>query len=276
MKNLIVIFCLLLCTTIARADRIEAAPDALKGIGIDEKGGSMLPLDAVFKDEKGQVVTLNDYFHHDRPVILQLSYFGCPMLCGLVSNGMVDSLNDLKLEMGKDFDVIDLSFDPTETPTLANLKKQSFLSAYNRPAGAASWHFLTGTQASIDRVTQAVGFQYKWIEEKHQFSHPAALILLAPDGKISRYLYGVKYDPKTLRLSLVEASQGKIGTTVDRVLLTCFHYDAYAGKYNVAAMTIMRIGGVVTVIALSAVISGWLIKERRHHRLKQANETDVS
>src|SRR4051812_9754567 len=184
MRKFFVIFSLLLCTTIVRADRMEAAPDALQGIGIDEKGGTTLPLETVFKDEKGQVVSLKDYFHHDRPVILQLSYFGCPMLCGLVSNGMVDSLNELKLEMGKDFDVINVSFDPSETPTLANLKKQSFLSAYNRPAGAASWHFLTGTQQSIDALTQAVGFKYKWIEAQHQFSHTAALILLSPDGKI--------------------------------------------------------------------------------------------
>jgi protein SCO1/2 len=235
----------------------------LTGIGIDEKGGATLPLDAVFRDEKDKVVTLNDYFHHDRPVILQLSYFGCPMLCGLVSNGMVDSLNDLKLEMGKDYDVINVSFDPSETPALANLKKQSFLAAYNRPSGAAAWHFLTGTQASIDRLTQAVGFQYKWVEANHQFSHPAALILLSPDGKVTRYLYGVKYDPKTLRLSLVEASNGKVGTTVDRVLLTCFHYDAYAGKYNVVAMNVMRLGGITTVLVLTCVISTWLIKERR-------------
>ncbi len=276
MKPFLVILCLLLISPLARADRTEAAPDALQGIGIDEKGGSMLPLDAVFKDENGKVVTLADYFHHDRPVILQLSYFGCPMLCGLVSNGMVDSLNELKLEMGKDYDVIDLSFDPSENSTLANLKKQSFLAAYNRPNGAASWHFLTGTQASIDRVTQAVGFQYKWIEAKHQFSHPAALILLTPDGKISRYLYGVKFDSRTLRLSLVEASEGKIGTTTDRIILTCFHYDSFAGKYDFAAYTIMRIGGVITVLALTAVISGWLIKERRHHRLEQANGTDLS
>jgi protein SCO1/2 len=262
-KKLLVIICLILISPLARADRMEAAPDALQGIGIDEKGGATLPLNTVFKDEKGQVVSLNDYFHHDRPVILQLSYFGCPMLCGLVSNGMVDSLNDLKLTMGKDYDVINVSFDPSETPALANLKKQSFLSAYNRPAGAASWHFLTGTQQSIDTLTQAVGFQYKWIEAKHQFSHPAALILLSPEGKITRYLYGVKYDPRTLRLSLVEASNGKVGTTLDRVILTCFHYDAYAGKYNVVAMNVMRLGGVTTVLILSCVISGWLIKERR-------------
>jgi protein SCO1/2 len=165
--------------------------------------------------------------------------------------------------MGKDYDVINVGFDPAETPTLANLKKQSFLSAYNRPAGAASWHFLTGTQQSIDTLTRAVGFKYKWIEATHQFSHPAALVLLSPEGKISRYLYGVKYEPRTLRLSLVEASEGKVGTTLDRVLLTCFHYDAYAGKYNVVAMNVMRLGGITTVLLLSAVISGWLIKERR-------------
>lgn len=263
MKNAFVILCLLLCSSAVRADRMEAAPAELKDIAIDEKSGNALPLNASFRDEKGNVVSLRDYFHRDRPVILQLSYFGCPALCGLVSNGMVDSLNDLQLTMGKDFDVINLSFDPSETPALAQLKKQSFLTAYNRPAGAASWHFLTGNKDSIDRVTDAVGFKYKWIEAHHQFSHPAVLVLLTPDGRISRYLYGVRFEPKTLRLSLVEASEGKIGTTVDRILLTCFHYDAYAGKYNVAAMNLMRISGVTTVIVLGAIVSGWLIKERR-------------
>jgi protein SCO1/2 len=271
MKTFAVIFALLLVAfaPIARAaDRMEAAPPELKDIGIDEKGGAMLPLDTVFKDEHGQIVSLGDYFHKDRPVILQLSYFGCPMLCTLVANGMVDSLNDLKLEMGKDFEVINLSFDPSENSTLASLKKQSFLSAYNRPAGAASWHFLTGEKDSIDRVTRAVGFRYKWIESNHQFSHPAAIMLLTPEGKISRYLYGVKFDPKTLRLSLVEASEGKIGTTTDQILLTCFHYDKYAGKYNVAAMNVMRLGGVTTVLILGAVIGTWLIREKRARHAK--------
>ena len=246
---------------------MEYAPPELQNIGIDEKSGSVLPLDLKFIDETGKTVALGDYFSKGRPVILQLGYFGCPMLCDLVSNGTVDSLNNLTLAMGRDFEAINLSFDPAETATLAKLKKQSYLAKYNRPAGAESWHFLTGDARSIEKLTDAVGFRYKWVESSRQFSHPAALILLTPDGKISRYLYGVKYEPRTLRLSLVEASEGKIGTTADRILLTCFHYDAYAGKYTSrVAMNLMRLAGIVTVFALSSVIGIALWREKRAAR----------
>jgi protein SCO1/2 len=261
---------IILCFSLAgfaRADRMEPAPPELRDIGIDEKLGAQLPLDLHFADENGKEVALADYFHHDRPVVLQLSYFQCPMLCSLVSSGLSDSLNDLTLTMGKDFDVINLSFDPSETPALAALKKQSFLVAYNRPAGAEAWHFLTGSSKSIKQLTDSVGFKFKWIEQTRQFSHPAALILLSPDGKITRYLYGVKYDPKTLRLSLVEASQGKVGSTVDRFLLTCYHYDAYAGQYTPAAMNLMRGAGILTVIILASAITYLLRKEQRMKRL---------
>ena len=247
-------------------DRMEPAPPELKDIGVDEKSGQTIPLDLKFADESGKSVALRDLLHKGRPVVLQLSYFGCPMLCDMISNGMVDSLNNLTLTMGQDFDAINLSFDPNETPTLANLKKQSFLAKYNRPAGAQSWHFLTGDAKSIAKLTDAVGYRYKWVERQRQFSHPAVLILLTPDGKISRYLYGVKYDPQTLRLSLVEASQGKIGTTIDKLLLTCFHYDSYAGKYNLAAMNLMRGAGVLTVIVLASVIGIALVREKRRRR----------
>ena len=250
-------------TTRPAESRMEAAPPELQDIGIDEKSGSTIPLDLIFVDETGKPVKLEQYFHQGRPVVMQLSYFGCPMLCTLVSNGLVESLNDLSLTMGKDFEVINVSFDPQETSDLAAMKKKSFLEAYNRPAGAASWHFLTGKPEQIKQLTASLGFKYKWVEQSHQFSHPAALMLLTPDGKVSRYLYGVKYDPRTLRLSLVEAGQGKIGTTVDRILLTCFHYDAYAGKYTATAMGIMRIAGVLTVIAIGAGISIALRREAR-------------
>ena len=251
--------------------RLEPAPKELQNIGIDEHAGDMLPLDAAFYDETGNPVTLRDYFGKGRPVVLQLSYFGCPSLCSLVSNGLVESLNELSLTMGKEFDVINVSFDPAETARLAKLKKQSFLDAYNRPAGAEAWHFLTGNPKEIDALTNAVGFRYKWVESSKQFSHPAVLVLLTPEGKISRYLYGVKYAPQTLRLSLVEASEGKIGTTVDRFLLTCFHYDSYAGKYTPLAMGIMRVGGVATVLVIAVVIV-WLI--RREKRREQRRERD--
>jgi protein SCO1/2 len=253
-------------------DRVEPTPPALQGVGIDEKSGDRLPLDLEFYDEKGKATPLRDYFHKDRPVVLQLSYFGCPMLCTLVSNGLVESLNDLTLTMGKDFEVINLSFDPREDPLLASQKKQSFLDAYNRPAGAESWHFLTGSSTNITKLTDAVGFKFKWVEESRQFSHPAALILLTPDGRISRYLYGVKYEPRTLRLSLVEASEGKIGTTVDRILLTCFHYDKYAGKYTPAAMGIMRVAGVLTVIGVAAGIT--IALRREGHAKRRAADGD--
>ena len=241
---------------------MEPAPKELQDIGIDEKSGATLPLDLQFVDETGKTVALRKYFNNKRPVILQLSYFGCPSLCSLVSNGLVDSLNELTLTMGKEYDVINVSFDPAETARLANLKKQSFLDAYNRPAGAEAWHFLTGNAAEIKRLTDAVGFRYKWVESSRQFSHPAVLILLTPDGKISRYLYGVKYDPRTLRLSLVEASEGKIGTTIDKILLTCFHYDGYAGKYNFVAMNLMRGAGVLTMLVLGGVIVTLLRREK--------------
>ena len=251
--------------------RMEPAPKELQNIGIDEHSGDTLPLDLKFYDETGRQVALRDYFGKGRPVVLQLSYFGCPSLCSLVSNGLVESLNDLTLTMGKEFEVINVSFDPAETPRLAKLKKQSFLDAYNRPAGGEAWHFLTGSPPEIERLTKAVGFRYKWVASSQQFSHPAVLILLTPDGKVSRYLYGVKYEPRTLRLSLVEASEGKIGTTVDRFLLTCFHYDSYAGRYTPVAMNIMRTGGVITVLAIPIVIA-LMVKRTNTIRARKENQ----
>ena len=281
MKSLVLFILAVLCLTLARPVRALPAeppgspasgyvPPELSGITIDEKSGSTIPLDLEFADETGKTVRLKDYFHRNRPVLLQLGYFDCPMLCSLVSQGLVDSLNDLTLTMGKEFEVINLSFAPDEKPRLAAAKKKSYLDAYNRPAGAEAWHFLTGSKSSIDQLTDAVGFRYKWIESRREYSHPAALILLTPDGRISRYLYGVKYDPKTLRLSLVEASEGRIGTTVDRILLTCLHYDAAAGRYNVTAMTLMRIAGVITVITVASVIFTLIRRELRQRRREVA------
>jgi protein SCO1 len=247
----------------------DYVPPALTDIGIDEKSGQQVPLDLQFVDETGQIVRLGKYFNQGRPVLLQLSYFGCPMLCGLVSDGMVESLNALKLEMGKDFEVINLSFDTTERPALAAQKKKSFLEAYDRPAGGEAWHFLTGQEPQINELVDAVGFRYAWDSRSRQFSHPAVLILLTPDGRVSRYLYGVKFDPRTLRLSLVEASEGTIGTTTDRFLLACFHFDPKTGQYSVAAMRIMRTGGVVTVITLAVVIGTALRRESRRRRSEQ-------
>ncbi len=261
---------LLAPSALVRAD--DAVAPELKGITIDEKSGSTIPLDLPFVDETGKPVKLGDYFHHGRPVILQLSYFGCPMLCTLISQGMVDSLNNLTLVMGKDYDVIDISFNPREGPKLAAQKKASFLEAYNRPAGAEHWHFLTGTPDAIKKITDAVGFRYKYLPEKKQYSHPAALMILTPAGKVSRYLYGVKYNPNTLRLSLVEASNGKVGSTIDRLILTCCSFDRYSGRYTMTALGVMRIGGVLTMLALGMAVLGFTW---HHHHRRTEDRTGV-
>lgn len=244
-----------------RPGRAEPMPPEKQGIGIDERSGQPLPLDLTFTNEMGKAVALRDYFDGARPVVLQLSYFECPMLCGLVSEGLLASLEALSLDMGVDYRVINLSFDPSELPEVAYLKKKNFVEAFDR-ADPAAWHFLTGEQPAIDALTAAVGFRYKWVEAQQQFSHPAAIIVLTPDGTISRYLYGVRFDARTLRLSLVEASEGKVGTTLDKFLLACFHFDGRTGRYALAAMNLMRAGALLTVVVVAVVVLRLLRRER--------------
>jgi protein SCO1/2 len=231
---------------------VEPTPDEIKDITIEQKLGGQVPLDAVFEDETGAKVTLGDYFRSaKKPVVLQLGYFECPMLCGIISNGMLNVFEKTTLKIGADYDVISLSFDPTETSQLAALKKKSYMKEYDRPEEAPGWHFLVGDSENIRRLTEAVGFDYRWIDSAQQYSHPAALIILTPDGKISRYLFGVEFDPKAFRLSLVEASDGTIGTVVDDFLLTCFQFDGTTGRYALAAVGFMRVGGAITVVAVA-------------------------
>ena len=192
------------------------------------------------------------------------------MLCDVISQGMLRSLQDIDLNVGKDFTVIYISFDQSETKNDAYLKKRTYVQRYDREGSAAGWHFLVGDKDSVNAIADAVGFRYKWIEPSQQFSHPAVLTLLTPDGRVSRYLYGVEFPQRTMRLSLVEASEGKIGTTVDQVLMICFHYDPSEGRYTLAAMVLVRTGGVLTVIVLGAVVTGLLLKERRARRATPA------
>jgi len=251
------------------APRMEVAPDALQGITIDEHPDAPLPLNLTFTDENNHRVTLGDYFDHRRkPVILQLGYYGCPMLCGLISHGTIDSLKQIPLTAGSDFDVVFVSIDPDEDWTLAQKKKRSYMTEYGRAGSAGGWHFLTGKEDQIKRLAGAVGFTYKWVPSAGQFSHPAAIILATPEGKISRYLYGVRFDSQTLRLSLVEASEGKIGTTTDRFILTCFQYDGHQGKYAFLAMTLVRIGGALTFIVLVSVLIYLFRREARRKALE--------
>jgi protein SCO1/2 len=211
----------------------------------------------------GQRVSLRDCIAPGKPAVLQLGYFGCPMLCDTVSQQMLKSMRQLDLSIGTDYSVIYVSFDPKETRTQAYFKKQSFVKEYDRPGAARGVHLLVGGEESIRAITDATGFKYKWVESSRQFSHAAVLMIVSPDGTLARYLDGVEYAPATLRMSLIEASEGKIGSPLDRLLSLCFQYDAKSGKYVVAAMGLMRLGGIVTVIVLATWIFRQLRKEKR-------------
>jgi protein SCO1 len=246
------------------ADRTEKAPPELDGVGVTEYRAAPLPLDRAFVDEEGRPVRLGDFFDGRRPVILNLGYYGCPMLCGLVANGLAAGMKRLEWSPGAEYQVVTLSINPAETPALAKAKKQNYIKELGRPSSAGGWRFLTGREEDIRAVTDAVGFGYRWVEETRQFAHAAVIVICTPDGRVSRYLYGIEFDPQTLRLSLVEAAKGKIGSPLDQILLFCFHYDAREGRYALAAAQLMRLGGAVTAMALAAfLLAMWRRDMRR-------------
>ncbi len=230
-------------------------PKALREVGIDQKLNEQLPLDLVFRNEKGETVKLGDYFGK-KPVLLSLVYYQCPMLCNQVLNGMVTAFKVLSFKAGEEFDVVTVSFDPRETPALAAAKKKTYvdyLPEAKRADAANGWHFLTGDEASIKRLTDAVGFRYHFDEATDQFAHASAIYVSTPQGKLARYFYGIEYSPKDLRLGLVEASENKIGSRVDQLLLYCYHYDPATGKYGAVVMNMVRLGGIGTLIAMVAL-----------------------
>lgn len=257
--------------TLNRGGSINNEPDELVGVGVDEKIDNQVPGDLMFVDETGKTIRLGDYFNRGRPILLQLGYFECPMLCGLVSQGMVESVRSISLMPGRDYDILYVSIDPREHPTLASMKKRAMVTASEKPEGAGGWHLLTGREYDIKRLTEAVGFNYRWHDSQKQFAHAAVLILLTPDGRVSRYLYGVRFDPRTLRLSIVEAGQGKVGSIMDQILLTCFQFDRHAGQYTMAAMALMRLGGFFTVLVLIGGLWFAFRHEQRRRRIKQLN-----
>ena len=235
----------------------------LDQIGIDQKLDAQLPLDLVFNDEEGRAIKLGELLKHDRPVVLSLVYYECPMLCTVVLNNQMRTFVALPMVMGKDYDVISVSFDPRETSSLAAAKKREYVRKYGRDGAARAWHFLTGSEDSIHRLTQAVGFRYAWDESSKQFAHPSGVMVITPDGKIARYFFGIDYEPKDVRLALLEAGQGKIGTVADHIMLYCFHYDPVTGKYGWAVTRALRIGGALTALGLLSGILFMLRKERR-------------
>jgi protein SCO1/2 len=230
-------------------------PQALQEIGIEQKLGEQLPLDTEFRDESGNAVKLGDYFGKKRPVVLALVYYECPMLCNQVLNGLTGSLKGISFDAGKDFDVVAVSFDARENekPGLAENKKASYLQRYGRAGSESGWHFLTGTQASIDKLTQTVGFNYKWDEPTNQFAHGSAIMVATPEGKLSRYLYGIDYAPKDLKFAMMDSSESKIGNPVEQLSLYCYHYDPSTGRYGLAIMKVVRLGGILTLLGIGAM-----------------------
>ena len=228
-------------------------PPGLKNVGIEQHLDEPIPRNLEFRDETGRAVKLGDYFS-DKPVILSLVYYRCPMLCSEVLSGLESSLRVLKFDVGKDFEVLTVSFDPHDTPEIAAAKKAEYIRRYNRRGAAEGWHFLTGSQDSIDALTRAAGFQYEYDPKSGQFAHTTAIMILTPGGKIAQYYFGVDYAPKDLRLGLVEASQGKIGNVVDEILLYCYHYDPTTGKYGAIISRILQLSAAATILILGGLL----------------------
>jgi len=237
-------------------------PIITKGVDIKQKLNSPVPLDLVFHDESGQTIPLRAYFG-DKPVVLQFVYFQCPSLCPLSLHEAVTSLRRVPLEPGRDYNVVVVSFDPSETPALARERKASYAKEFGRAGFDTGWHFLTGSQESISRLAEAAGFRYRWDDRTRQFIHAGGIMVATPEGKLSRYFYGIQYSPADLRMALVDASQHKIGSPVDYVLLFCFHYDAAQGKYTLAIVNVLKIAGCLTVLLLAGLIYLLMRNERK-------------
>jgi protein SCO1/2 len=231
----------------------ETRPEILKDVGIDQKLGAQFPLDAVFTNEDGKPVALRSVMGK-RPVVLTLVYFNCPMLCTMILNDLVESLRQMREMPGRDFDILTISFDPNDTPQIAREKKANYLAAYGHPEAAAGWHFFTGSPSAIAAVTSAVGFRYAWDPATRQFAHASGIIVLTPDGRISRYFYGIDYAPQDLRMAITEASGGKVGGLADEILLFCCQYNPSTGRYGLAVSRALKLFGLVLIAGVASVI----------------------
>lgn len=239
----------------------QERPSALRDVGFDQRLEQQVPADIALRDEAGRTVRLGDYYGR-RPLVVALVYYECPMLCTMTLNGLVSAMNAITFDAGQEYEVVTVSFEPRETPELAAAKKAAYLKRYARPGAEAGWHFLTGEPADITRLTQALGFRYAWDEDRRQYAHPSGIVVLTPDGRIARYLFGIEYAPKDLRFALVEASQGRVGGLVDQAVLYCYQYDPMTGKYGTAVMRILRTAAVVTLAALGTFIFVMWRRER--------------
>lgn len=258
-------FCALMIALIAAPLCAQQAttPAILNQVDISQRLNEQIPPDLTFRDETGNAVRLGDYFGK-KPIVLSLVYFECPALCTEVLNGELRTMKVLSLDLGKDYEAVTVSFEPKDTPTLAKAKKEVYVGQYGRSGSAQSWHFLTGDQPSIDALTQAAGFHYAYDSAIKQYAHAAAILVLTPEGRISRYFYGVQYPARDLRLGLVEASEGKIGTLTDHAILYCYQYDPMTGKYGLIVMNVVRAGGLLTILALGLFMLIMFRRDRNH------------
>lgn len=261
-NSLISSFGLLLIASTSALAQINVLPQELEGIGVDEKLGQRVNLDLEFTGTDGYPHTLRSMFQHGKPILLDLVYYRCPMLCNLVLNAQTKVMKDLAWTAGKEFDVVTISIDPNEGFDLARAKRKWYLENYGRDEASSGWHFMTDYQGNVKRLAEQIGFNYRWEAKTQQFAHAAAITILTPDGRVSRYLYGLQYKTRDMRLALAEASEGKLGSVSDKVLLYCFHYDSSAKSYVPFAMNIMRAGGALTVVIIGLVLSILWRRER--------------
>ncbi len=259
-------------TLLAQGLTSNERPGDLDEVGIEQKLEAQVPLELEFVDASGERVALRELVN-DKPVVLSLVYYECPMLCTMILNGLLKALNVMEFDVGDEFEVITVSFDPKETPAIAAAKKASYIAQYAREGAERGWYFLTGEESNIRRLADAVGFNYKFDEQRDQYVHASGIMVLTPEGKVSRYAYGIEYSPRDLKLSLMEAADRKIGSPVDQFLLYCYHYDPTTGKYGVAIMNVIRVVGGLTVALLVAFI---FISLRRDRRKKSGFQTTYS
>jgi protein SCO1/2 len=242
----------------------NALPQELEGIEIEDHRGTAVPADIALVDETGKAVRFGDFLGHGRPVAVQLAYFQCPMLCTLVLNAFVSGAKPLRWMPGRDYEVVTVSFDPRDTPELAASKKATYVTSLGKLGSEAGWHFLTGTEPEVRRLADALGFRYLWVPDRKEFAHAAGMFVLTPQGTVSRTLYGIEFPTKDLRLSLLEAGEGKLGGPMDKLLLYCFQYDAKTHKYAMVAMNVMKVGGLFTMLALGGFLA--ILWSRERHR----------